>query len=116
LSTSSRRRAPVGRVAPAILATNPSATLRERLLGELSALASSDEAAVWAHQSLPAKNTLTVADAKLVEDGFRSTLAAWEQAQPQAPPVGPQSPDPAIVTAPTAHEPSPTRPGSGRRG
>src|SRR6202012_3694060 len=100
LSTSSRRRAPVGRVAPAILATNPSATLRERLLGELSAPASSDEATVWAHQSLPAKNTLTVADAKLVEDGFRSTLAALEQAQPhasQAPPVGPQSPDPAIV-------------------
>ena len=44
---------------------------RDRLLGELSGLQSGDEAAGWAHRSLPAKNTLIVGDAQLVEDNFR---------------------------------------------
>ena len=56
---------------PPILAADLSAQLRDRLLGELSGLQSSDEAANWAHRSLPAKNTLIIADAQLVEDGFR---------------------------------------------
>jgi hypothetical protein len=39
-------------------------------------LRSADEAASWAHRSLPAKNTLTAPDAELVEAGFRLKLAA----------------------------------------
>ena len=57
-SGNSRRRTPVGRSVPPVLATDLSAQLRDRLLGELSGLQSSDEAANWAHRSLPAKNTL----------------------------------------------------------
>jgi hypothetical protein len=44
-------------------------------------LRSSDEAAIWAHQSLPIKNTLTVADARLVEDSFRNTLSTVSDEQ-----------------------------------
>ena len=61
---------------PPILAADPSAQLRDRLLAELGDLQSSDEAADWANRSLPAKNTLIVADAQLVEDGFRIKMAA----------------------------------------
>jgi hypothetical protein len=68
-------------VAP-ILAADPSALLRDRLLGELSGLQSSDEAADWANRSLPAKNTLIFADAQLVEDGFRLKIAGLGEAQP----------------------------------
>ena len=65
---------------PPILAADLSAQLRDRLLGELSGLQSSDEAANWAHRSLPAKNTLIIADAQLVEDGFRLKVAALGEA------------------------------------
>jgi hypothetical protein len=81
-SSSSRRRAPVARLVPPILAADLSAQLRDRLLGELSGLRSSEEAADWANRSLPAKNTLLVADAQFVEDGFRIKMAALEEAQP----------------------------------
>jgi hypothetical protein len=64
-----RRRGFVPPTAP-VLSQEQSALQRDRLLAELSDLRSDDEAAIWAHQSLPAKNTLTVADAQLVEDGF----------------------------------------------
>ncbi len=79
-SDNSRRRAPVTRSMPPILAADLSAQLRDRLLGELSGLQSSDEAANWAHRSLPAKNTLIIADAQLVEDGFRLKIAALGEA------------------------------------
>jgi hypothetical protein len=36
-----------------------SAILRERLLEQLVAIGSADEAAAWAQRNLPAKNTLT---------------------------------------------------------
>jgi hypothetical protein len=49
--------------------------LRDRLLGELTALADSDQATAWAHRSLEAKNTLTAADAAIVEAEFTSRVA-----------------------------------------
>jgi hypothetical protein len=49
------------------------------LIGELVALRSADEAADWVHKSLPAKNTLTSADALLLEAKFRERLAAIEK-------------------------------------
>src|SRR4051812_30611300 len=79
-SDNSRRRAPVTRSMSPILAADLSAQLRDRLLGELSGLQSSDEAANWAHQILRAKNTLIVTDAQLVEDGFRLKIVALEEA------------------------------------
>ena len=46
-----------------ILVTELSAQLRDRLLGEVHELGSSDGAAMWAHKSLADKNKLTAADA-----------------------------------------------------
>src|SRR5580692_10000776 len=92
-----RRRAPVARLVPPILAADQSAQLRDRLLDELSGLRSDNEAADWAHQSLPAKNTLIVADAQLVEDGFRIKMAALGEAQPGDQPETAQNPNPATT-------------------
>jgi hypothetical protein len=57
-----------------ILGFQQSAELCERLLGELNGLASGEDAATWAHRSLPEKNRLTAADAQRVEDAFRACL------------------------------------------
>ena len=40
-------------------------------------LASSDEATTWAHRILGAKNSLTAADARQVEDAFQARLATF---------------------------------------
>jgi ERF superfamily protein len=74
-------RSPRGREKPslasarALLTPEQSAMLRERLLEELLAIRSADEAAVWAQRNLPAKNTLTAADAKIVEERFQARLS-----------------------------------------
>ena len=54
-----------------------SAELRDRLLGELTKLASGDDAALWAHRSLPEKNKLTTADAVRIEEAFQTRLEAF---------------------------------------
>jgi len=62
-----------------LLGTVQSAELRDLLLAELEQLGSSEDAALWAHRSLPEKNQLTGADAKLVEEAFEiriTTLAS----------------------------------------
>jgi hypothetical protein len=56
--------------------------LRDRLVVEFDALQSADEAASWAHRCLPAKDTLSAANAELVEAGFRLKLAAFDDGQP----------------------------------
>ena len=63
-----------------ILGAAPSAALRDRLVGELKDIASGDDAALWAHQILSDKNSLTDADARLVEDAFQARLTALESA------------------------------------
>src|ERR1700759_3225265 len=50
-----RRSAPHAPPPPPILRPDLSAVQRDRLLGELVALQSADDAAAWAHLSLPAK-------------------------------------------------------------
>jgi hypothetical protein len=52
-----------------------SADLRDKMLLEISTLASSDLTMDWAKQGLAAKNSLTASDAKLVEAGFERRLA-----------------------------------------
>jgi ERF superfamily len=59
-----------------VLAPDESATLRERLVAELSVISSADDAAVWAVRNLPVKNTLTAADAKIVEERFQTRVSA----------------------------------------
>jgi hypothetical protein len=61
-----------------ILGAEASARLRHQLVGELKAIASSDDAAVWAHRTLGAKNSLTEVDARQVEDAFQAKLETLE--------------------------------------
>jgi len=77
-----RGRKPLVHSTKPVLAPDQSAVLRDRLVSELDDLQSGDGAASWAHRSLPAKNTLTAADAELVEAGFREKLAALADGQP----------------------------------
>ena len=69
-----------GSAAPPTLPPDQSAALRERLIAELDALQTADDAASWAHRSLPAKNTLTSVDAQLVEARFGAKIAAHHAA------------------------------------
>ena len=62
--------------ARSVLGVQLSASLRESLIEQMAAINSADEAAAWAHRTLPAKNTLTAADAKIVEERFREGLSA----------------------------------------
>jgi hypothetical protein len=64
-----------------VLAPEQSAILRERLLDQLVAIGSADEAAIWAQRNLPAKNTLTAIDAKIVEERFQDRLSAISDGQ-----------------------------------
>src|SRR6476620_5052391 len=71
-----RPRAPFPNSVRTVLGVQLSASLRESLIEQLVAINSADEAASWAHRNLPAKNTLTGADAKIVEERFRARLSA----------------------------------------
>jgi hypothetical protein len=66
---------------PVTLGPAQSAALREKLLTELLTITSSDSAAIWAQEALPAKNSLAVADAKLVEDAFERRLSELAPSQ-----------------------------------
>ena len=62
-------------VAQPMLEPAASADLRNSLVAELTGLASSDDAALWAHRHMAEKNRLTLADALLVEEAFQGRLA-----------------------------------------
>jgi ERF superfamily len=66
---------PSVRSARPVLAPEQSAILRKRLVEQLAAIHSIDDAAAWAHRNLAAKNTLTAADAQIVEEGFQARLS-----------------------------------------
>ena len=63
-----------------ILGAAPSAALRNQLIGELKTIGSGDDAALWAHRILTDKNSLTDADARLLEDAFQLRLTALASA------------------------------------
>src|SRR5262245_4518771 len=63
--------------ARSVLGVQLSASLRESLIEQMAAINSPDEAAAWAHRNLPAKNTLTAADAKIVEERFQVKLSTF---------------------------------------
>ena len=75
-----------------ILSPEASATLRNQLVEQLRAIASSDEAAIWAYRILGAKNSLTEADAGQVEDAFQAKLTTFEDVNGQPLPLGPSAP------------------------
>jgi hypothetical protein len=70
---------------PVTLDPEQSAALREKLLNELGTIASADLAAAWAREALTAKNSLTAADAKLVEDAFERRLSQLPLSDTAAP-------------------------------
>jgi hypothetical protein len=70
------------------LAPEASATLRDSLVGELSGLASSEQAAEWAQRALGVKNTLRDVDAAILEAAFASRMAEFGEALPSAPEGG----------------------------
>src|SRR5262245_22309787 len=61
-----------------------SAELRDKLLIEVESIASADLAATWAGEALVAKNSLTAADAKLVENAFEQRLSELPSCEPAA--------------------------------
>jgi hypothetical protein len=75
VSATTTRRTVAANVATPALAAEPSAELRDRLLAELAEIAATEAMAGWALRSLPAKNTLCLPDAQLVETRFRERLA-----------------------------------------
>ena len=70
-----------------ILSADESAAARDRLLGEIASLPSQDSAASWARAALVAKNRLTVADAKRLEDAFEQKIAKFSTAEIAEPPM-----------------------------
>ena len=58
-----------------VLGMQLSASLRESLIEQLATMNSADEATAWAYRNLAAKNTLTAADAKIVEERFQARLS-----------------------------------------
>jgi hypothetical protein len=68
-------------LAPSPLPPDQSAAVRDRLLGEISRLQSAEDAASWARAGIIAKNSLTGAGAKLVEEAFSLRLSEFLQAE-----------------------------------
>jgi ERF superfamily len=92
-----------------------SATLRDQLLSELGSLASQEEVTAWAQGALGAKNTLTTADAGLVEAAFTARLAEFGDSglneEPLPSPPGVSNDAAAIAggtVAPAADQPAAT--------
>jgi hypothetical protein len=63
------------RKAKPLLAAGPSAALCDQLVAEIRELADAEDLALWAHQKLPAKNSLTTDDARAVEAAYLAVLA-----------------------------------------
>ena len=59
------------RHARATLATEASVELGDRLVAAIGGLADADNAAIWAHRSMPEKNKLTAADSRRIEAVFQ---------------------------------------------
>jgi hypothetical protein len=87
-----------------VLPADESAALRDRLLGEIAALSSQDGATAWAREALPTKNSLTAADAKLLEDAFEQKLAGFPHAKAATPVASGDAP---AAPAPVSHEAGP---------
>jgi hypothetical protein len=70
-----------------LLASQPSASLREQLIAEIGRTKSDDELAVWARRRLPAKNSLTADDARAVETAYLVALPNPHRAADVADPL-----------------------------
>jgi ERF superfamily len=77
------------RPSESVLGEQLSASLRESLIQQMAAISFEDEAAAWAHRNLPAKNSLTASDAKVVEERFEARLGRMRE--DRDPPAGPSA-------------------------
>jgi hypothetical protein len=84
------------RAASSALRDQLSAVLREQLLAELAGISGPNEATTWARKTLAAKNTLTDADARLIEDVFARRLATFEDGREPAD-LSPPAPQPLLA-------------------
>ena len=66
-----------------VLAAAPSVILRDQLIAELQSLKGDDDLALWAYRRLPAKNSLTAADAHAVEFAYQTLLDRSDARRPQ---------------------------------
>ena len=82
------------RRAPARVTLEPeaSAALRTQLVADLAGLATIQDLDRWAQTCLPAKNTLTAADARLVEQAFQGVLNAVGATEAAPSEIGAHSP------------------------
>jgi hypothetical protein len=85
--------------APAIMDAEQSGVLRDRLLAEISDMASAEAAAGWARDALAAKNKLAGPDAKRVEEAFERRLSELAAAGTDA-----TSDDALAIAAAHSHE------------
>src|SRR5439155_16076852 len=74
-----------------VLTSDQSAILRERLLAQLVAINSTEEAASWARQNLSAKNMLTAGDARIVEEEFQTKVSTIGDSEGPSEPSNPVS-------------------------
>jgi ERF superfamily len=74
-----------------VLTSDQSAILRDRLLAQLAAINSTDEAALWARQNLSAKNTLTAEDARIVDEEFQRRVSTIGDGEAPNEPCNPLS-------------------------
>ena len=81
-----------------VLELHASAKLRERLIAEICAIGSADDAADWAHRSLTDKNSLQAPDAAHVEAAFVSKLAELTMLTEHDAEAQQGSPAPVLVT------------------
>src|SRR5262249_11707817 len=90
-----------------------STALCEKLLTELGNITSADLAAAWARDALTAKNSLSPADAKLVEDAFERRLSELSSSDAAAPSNGepsvPQISEPQVITSAESTDAGPAK-------
>jgi hypothetical protein len=77
---------------PPVLDQALSGELRDQLMSEIVALNDGEDLALWAHRRLPAKNTLTEADARLIEAAYQALLVGGQDGnqshlEPARPPM-----------------------------
>lgn len=82
-----------------VLDVEASTVVRERLVNEIASLRSEEGAIAWAGRSIGAKNTLTAADASIVETAFRDRMHVMN---PEAYPPNPKPPELPVPPAETA--------------
>ena len=74
-----------------VLTPDQSAMVRGRLLAQLVAINSTNEAAAWARRNLSTKNTLTAGDARIVEEKFQAIVLSIGDGEGPTEPCDPLS-------------------------